>query len=92
MTSPWKSALLSGARRMGSWNRDPNPRLLDDGDVDSFFAAAEARRPQLTREQIIAKIEARNPHRWWRIQYDYKWLCKQMKRMGLNPDDARELL
>lgn len=70
----------------------PQPRRLDDGDWSAFMEAASDRRKPMSREQIIEAVKARNPHRWWRLQWDYKWLEKQMKRLGQNPEDARELL
>jgi hypothetical protein len=68
-------------------------KKLDDDMVDSFFEAAEQRpkRPQ-NRDELIALIKKSNSHRWWRLNYDYKWLRRQMKKHGYNPDDARELL
>lgn len=71
---------------------DNQPRTLDDADYVSWFAAADRRTDPLSRDELIVEIKKRNPHRWWRIQYDYKWLRRQMKRLGQNPDDARELL
>lgn len=72
--------------------RSNERRLLTRDDVDGWNKAADQRKPAMTREQIIAYVESRNSHRWWRIQHDYKWLQKQMVKMGLNPNDARELL
>ena len=70
-------------------------RKLDEETIDSFFSAADqrkhVRRPQ-TREEIIALVTSSNTYRWWRLQHDYKWLKKQMKKHGYNPDEARELL
>jgi hypothetical protein len=45
-----------------------------------------------TRADIIAELKRRNPHRWWRVNHDYRWLKRRMKKMGYNPDDAKELL
>lgn len=68
------------------------PRTLNDADYVGFFEAADRRVKPKTREQMIAYIESRNAFRWWRLKHDYKWLKKQCKKMGLNPDEARELL
>jgi len=68
------------------------PRRLTEEDYVGFFEATERRTGPMTRDQIIEAIRQKNPYRWWRIQYDYRWLKKQVKKLGLNPDDARELL
>ncbi len=67
-------------------------RALRDEDVIEFFAAADNRTGSKTREQILADLERKNSYRMWRIRHDFKWLKKQMKKMGQNPEDARELL
>ncbi len=68
-------------------------KKLDDDMVDSFFEAAEQRpkRPQ-NRDELIELIKKNNSYRWWRLQHDYKWLRRQLKKNGYNPDEARELL
>lgn len=68
------------------------PRTLDDTDLDYFWSAANTRRRALTRDEIIAYLEMRNPTRMWSLRRNYRWVQKQMKKMGLNPEDARELL
>lgn len=45
-----------------------------------------------TRADIIAYIKKRDPHRWWRLNRDIKWIRKRLKKLGLNPEDWRELL
>ena len=67
-------------------------RRLTEVDVSAWNKAADRRKPQMDREQIIERIKARNAYRWWRLNHDYKWLERQMKKMGLSPQDARELL
>ena len=67
-------------------------RRLDDGDIDAFMDAAERRMRPITRDEIREHMRRKNGWRWWRLQHDYRWLRKQMKKLGLNPDDARELL
>lgn len=68
------------------------PRRLREEDYYDFFTSAEGRKGAMTREQIIEYLERKNYYRWWRLRHDYKWLRKQMKKLGQNPDDARELL
>lgn len=89
----WMNLLRSSTR--------PDPykkRTLDDDDYESFFSAADARprrttpRSPQTRADIIAALEKKNSYRMWRLNHDYKWLRRQMKKMGHDPDDARELL
>ncbi len=45
-----------------------------------------------TRDKIRDFFQARNRWRWNRLQRDYAWLRKEMKKVGLNPEDARYLL
>lgn len=72
--------------------RGNKKRPLREEDVLGFFEATEHRSAPMTRDQVIAAIEKKNSYRWWRIRHDYKWLKRQMKKLGQNPDDARELL
>jgi len=74
------------------FGRSKEQRQLRDEDVMSFYAAAESRTGPMTRQQVIAALEKKNSYRMWRIRHDFKWLRRQMKKMGQNPDDARELL
>lgn len=80
------------ARRQKSKFASSRPRTLDDSDFDAFYKAADGRSAPLTREQIIAKLERKNSYHMWALRYHYRWVRRQMKKMGLNPDDARELL
>jgi len=71
-----------------------------------WFASADLRResedaaPSLTvnvdkrasRDDIIAAVKANNSYRWWRLNHDYRWLRKRLKKMGLDPDQAKDLL
>ncbi len=45
-----------------------------------------------TRDKIRDFFQARNRWRWNRLQRDYAWLRKEMKKVGLNSEDARYLL
>lgn len=74
------------------FKRQNQKRRLNDEDVLGFFTAADSRSGAMTRDEVIAAIEKRNAYRLWRIRHDFKWLQKQMKKLGQNPDDARELL
>jgi len=70
----------------------PKPRRLSGDDIASFYKAADNRTSPLTREEILARLQRKNSYRMWRIRYDFRWLQRQMKKMGQNPEDARELL
>jgi len=67
-------------------------RKVQPDEMEGWFEASELRIPAQTRDSIIARIKEQNSYRWWRLNHDYKWLKRQMKKMGLNPDEARELL
>ena len=67
-------------------------KILDDEMVDSFMKSADKRTGPRTTEEIVEIIKARNGYRLWRLRKDYKWLQKEMRRLGYNPDDAKELL
>lgn len=78
---------VSGRGRLGTEKHKPT-----EEEFTSWFEEAELRKPHPSREAIIMRIKARNSYRWWRLQHDYKWLKRQCKKMGLNPEEARELL
>lgn len=73
-------------------NKTNQRRRTTHDEVIGWFTASDERQPTLTRERIIEKIKAKNAYRWWRLNHDYKWLQRQCKKMGLNPNEARELL
>ena len=45
-----------------------------------------------TRVQLRNHLQAMSPRRWRRLQKEYGWVRDEMKKMGLNPEDARFLL
>ena len=67
-------------------------RLLRDKDVLGWMEAADQRPQQRTRESIIRAIRRRNPIRWRRLQHEIRWVQKEMKKAGLNPEEWRYLL
>ena len=74
---------------------DPNVRRdLTDDDRLSWDNALSNRTFSKPRNLIEAgeRIRLRNPVRWWGMKRDYKWLQKQLKNMGVDPDQARWLL
>lgn len=72
------------------------PRELWEGDYDGFFKAASTPNRDepkgKTRDGIRARLLLDNPIRWRRLQRDYRWLEKRMKKLGANPEDARFIL
>jgi hypothetical protein len=72
---------------MSWWTRGVNPP-----EYDGWFESADMRVKPLTHDEIIKAVKKRGSFRWWRLNHDYKWLKKQMKKMGYSPEDARELL
>ena len=72
--------------------RKAKKRPLTEHDINSWLKAADARTGPVSREEIIAYFKSKNAHRWWRINYDVRWIKKQMVRLGLNPEDWKELL
>jgi hypothetical protein len=67
-------------------------KALDDEMIDSFMKAADKRTGPRSKEEIVEIIKKRNGYRLWRLRKDYKWLQREMRRLGYNPDDAKELL
>jgi hypothetical protein len=45
-----------------------------------------------TFDSVRIQMRARNPVRFWQMQRDMRWLERQMKKAGYNPEDARFLL
>jgi hypothetical protein len=73
----------------------PRPRPATDDDRAGWFSAAtEADKPPAlnTREQLITHLRHKNPVRVHRLRKDFKWMQKEMKKLGRNPEDARWLL
>lgn len=70
-------------------------RDIDESDRLAWYDAATERekaiKPQ-TIQDVQALIRNRNPIRWIQLRGHYKWLQKEMKRAGLNPEDARYIL
>jgi hypothetical protein len=80
------------AKREGRFQRrdlTPMDRL---GWDDALSSREESTMPPRTREEVIERVKAINPIRWRMMRRDFKWLQKEMHKMGLNPEDARFLL
>lgn len=72
------------------------PRQLRDADLvgwnESLSERARRQPKPETWEEVRRAIQMSNPVRWGHLQSELRWLKKKMKKMGLNPDDARYLL
>lgn len=82
------------AYRAGRPTRNERRNLTEDDRLSWYDAAGE--REKAIRPQTVADVQAlvrnRNPIRWYQLQSDFRWLKKQMKKLGLNPEDARYML
>lgn len=63
-----------------------------DSDISGWLDAADKRPKEHTRESIAQHIRRRNPIRWRNLQNDIKWVKKEMKKAGLNPEDWRYIV
>lgn len=92
----WWSMILTAmaeTQQEGRSKRQSEPRNLTDKDYDAWEAAFSQRPPEVrTVEQARKAIQHMNPVKWRQLQGDYKWLQRKMKKLGLNPEDARFLL
>lgn len=72
------------------------PRDLTYEDRESWADAQDERMsappPPKKIEDIQALIRNRNPVKWHQVRKDFRWVQKEMKRLGLNPEDARFIL
>lgn len=86
---------LRHAYELGSQPKSNVRRDLTEDDRLAWYDAASEREKAI-RPQTIADVQAlvrnRNPIRWRQLQGHYRWLQKEMKRLGLNPEDARYML
>lgn len=62
-------------------------RRVNRKDVISFEEAIKQRRGPRDLTAIRAELIRRNYVRMRRMQGDVSWLKKQLKKMGLNPED-----
>jgi hypothetical protein len=66
---------------------DLPPRIPTDDEVVGWFKSAETR--MRVAMPVRAELRSRNRVRWDRMQGDFAWMQKELKKMGLNPEDAR---
>jgi len=70
-------------------------RDLTEADRLSWYDAGTSRSrgpADRTVQDVQALIRNRNPVRWRQFKSHYRWVQKEMKKLGLNPEDARYLL
>ena len=83
-------AYVAGQPNVKNQRRD----LTEEDRLGWYDAGTE--REKAIRPKTIADVQAlvrnRNPVRWRQLQGHYKWLQKELTRMGLNPEDARYML
>lgn len=100
MTSDIKSAWnefldsmrATEAKTPNELHRATDEELVGWNDaLDMRENTAYSRIPLQTREDVIRAVRRTNPIKYGQIMRDYKWLQKQMKKLGLNPEDARYL-
>lgn len=75
--------------------RSSNPRDLTEYDRAGWADAQDAREAAVTPRTVNSAqrlIRQRNPVKYRRLEKDFKWLQKEMVRIGLNPEDARYIL
>ena len=56
---------------------------------EEYRAWVDSRPVEGRPENIRMALRDRNPARWRRLQLDVKWMKNELRKMGLNPDDAR---
>jgi hypothetical protein len=70
------------------------PRHISEDDKAAWLEAASKRTPprERDRETLRNYLQARNRLKWYRLQGLLRWYEKEMKKLGLNPEDARWIL
>lgn len=69
-------------------------RRLSDEDFGDFFSssAKQDRKPPKGIDELRKEIISTNPFRWASLKIDLRWLKKEMRKRGMDPEDARWLL
>jgi hypothetical protein len=94
----WKNLVdeVTKARIAGQQpRRTSQPRNLTEADRIGWADAQDSRESSMkprTTQDVRALVRNRNPIKWAQLQGNYRWLQKEMKKMGLNPEDARYIL
>ncbi len=84
----WKQRLLGGPTQY----KGVAPARATAAEIESFFDEAQSKpfNPR-TRNELRAWMQALNFVRWRRLEKDFAWMQREMKKLGLNPEDARWL-
>lgn len=89
MLRGWKELAELKTSYLNGGDRSP----LTNDDLGSFEKAANTRPPkELKPADLKAYLLAENFVRWSRLQRDYRWAGRRLKKKGYNPDDVRWLL
>jgi hypothetical protein len=60
---------------------------------DEWISNANAKGFRKTdKAKLVAHCQRTNPIRWWRFKRDYAYFGKVLKKLEMNPEDARFLL
>lgn len=65
-------------------------RRMTPAELDSTLNYDAAPSPR--QGWVRKRIEQEHPYRYAALQREYRWLQRRLKKMGLNPEDARWLL
>jgi hypothetical protein len=67
---------------------------LTDQDVHNWTEASRNMKPPRKYDVLSLRsyMNAKSRRRWTRLQKDFKWVQKQMVKLGANPEDARWIL
>lgn len=71
--------------------RGRQPRRINEDDIASWFKATEKPPKEYTIERLREHMRMKNPVRWRRLRKDFAWMMREMKKLGMNPEDARWL-
>jgi hypothetical protein len=91
MSDIWGSSWNSDPFSRGPKNRTRRPTADDRIGWDTALDQ-QPRGQQRTIETVRKQIRFKNPIRWIQLEHDIKWVQKEMKKLGLNPEDWRSLL
>lgn len=78
--------------RIQSSGKRAEPRRLTAEDVTGFIDSAKKLHAQRKPSAVMAEIEREHPVRVAGLRSAYKWLQKQLKKKGINPEEARWML
>lgn len=67
------------------------PRLLNDKDIADFIGPMSKPPRPTTLDSLRGHMRSKNPVRWHRLRRDFAWMQREMRKLGLNPEDARWL-